>query len=517
MMCEGTDQIKENKLMIAVQKFENFKMKPGETLEKFDSRFIEILNEMESLGKDYSQREKNLKILRALPNEWDMKVVVMRESNDLSKITTFELFSDLKAFEFDIDRRKDEETPSSKVTALVASTVESGQTADSDSEQDELALFIKQFRKFVKGGKSYLKKGSSKPTAEGKDFKASKGNTTNGYLCYNCKKPGHFIKDCPYPESKRYTYEKNAFRAERKMNQQKERIRALLSEFEKTKEASPSSSKLPVESDSEDSTDSDDNEALICLMAKEEEVNSSDSIFTKDSHDETIHSLLVLMEDIKAIKSDNKTLREENLLLKRSNEQLFDEAASNLAKFKEAEEKYLYLNMSHEDLFTEASCRIADCIEPKKENKALTKKFNETETREKCWLRKLDCFGKSSRQLKEMLEQQRPAGDMIGIGYNPCDWMECLYKDIPGIAPTLTYVRELKQSNNVEEVYTFGKGKQVAVDCERYTVRKFLKNLPEEKLEKIVKIIFDPKRDLEEALERMNLDNLRYAKEAKEL
>ncbi|KAL8481766.1 hypothetical protein ACS0TY_028063 [Phlomoides rotata] len=292
-----------------------------------------------------------------------MKVVAMRESKDLSKISTFELFSDLKAFEFDIDRRKDEETPSSKVIALMASTVESGQAADSDTG--------------------------------GKDSKASKGNPTNDYLCYNCKKPGHFIKDCPYPESKRYTDEENASRAKRKRKQEKERIRALLSEFEKTKET--------------------------------KEVNSSESVLTKDSPDETIHSLLLLMEDVKAIKNEIEILKEENILLKKSNEQLLEEAASNMEKRNEAEEKYTYLNISHEDLFTEASCRIADCIELKKENEALTKKLSETETREKCWLRKLDCFGKSSRQLKEMLEQQRPAGDLSGIGYNPCDWMEYLH------------------------------------------------------------------------------------------
>ncbi|KAL8457775.1 hypothetical protein ACS0TY_035594 [Phlomoides rotata] len=64
---------------------------------------------MESLDKHYSQREKNLKVLRALPTQWDMKVVAMRESKDLSKTSTFELFSDLMAFEFDIDRRKDED------------------------------------------------------------------------------------------------------------------------------------------------------------------------------------------------------------------------------------------------------------------------------------------------------------------------------------------------------------------------------------------------------------------------
>ncbi|KAL8522926.1 hypothetical protein ACS0TY_013034 [Phlomoides rotata] len=47
-----------------------------------------------------------------------MKVVVMRESKDLSNITTFGLFSDLKTFEFDIDRRKDEKTSTSKVITL---------------------------------------------------------------------------------------------------------------------------------------------------------------------------------------------------------------------------------------------------------------------------------------------------------------------------------------------------------------------------------------------------------------
>ncbi|KAL8529177.1 hypothetical protein ACS0TY_006579 [Phlomoides rotata] len=137
---------------------------------------------MESLGNYYSQRENNLKVLRVLPTEWDMKVVAKRESKDLSKITTFELFSNLKAFEFDIDRRKDKETPSSKVVALVASTAESSHAVDSESDQDELTLFIKQFRKFVKEGKSDLKKGSSKPTAEGKDSKASKGNNINGFI-----------------------------------------------------------------------------------------------------------------------------------------------------------------------------------------------------------------------------------------------------------------------------------------------------------------------------------------------
>lgn len=57
MICEGSEQIKEKKLMIVVQESEYFKPKSDENLDKFISRFTEILNELESLGKGYSQRE----------------------------------------------------------------------------------------------------------------------------------------------------------------------------------------------------------------------------------------------------------------------------------------------------------------------------------------------------------------------------------------------------------------------------------------------------------------------------
>ncbi|XP_075489525.1 uncharacterized protein LOC142528370 [Primulina tabacum] len=66
-LCEGNDQAKENNLTVAIQKFDNAKMKPGETLAEFDERFSGIIIELISLGKDYSNREISLKVMRALP------------------------------------------------------------------------------------------------------------------------------------------------------------------------------------------------------------------------------------------------------------------------------------------------------------------------------------------------------------------------------------------------------------------------------------------------------------------
>ncbi|KAL8508102.1 hypothetical protein ACS0TY_018601 [Phlomoides rotata] len=107
-----------------------------------------------------------------------MKVVAMRESKDLSKITTFELFSDLEAYEFDIDRRKDEETSTSKVRTPVAAAAESNTIVESEDDQDKLALFI--------------------------------------------KKPGHFIKDYLYLETKKYSDDEREDMAERKKKQDKD-------------------------------------------------------------------------------------------------------------------------------------------------------------------------------------------------------------------------------------------------------------------------------------------------------
>ncbi|XP_073020393.1 uncharacterized protein [Primulina eburnea] len=66
-ICEGNEQTKENKLSVAMKKFENLKMKAGETLSEFDERFSSLVNELATLGKEYDTREVAHKVMRALP------------------------------------------------------------------------------------------------------------------------------------------------------------------------------------------------------------------------------------------------------------------------------------------------------------------------------------------------------------------------------------------------------------------------------------------------------------------
>ncbi|XP_073137084.1 uncharacterized protein [Henckelia pumila] len=55
-LCEGNEQTKENKLSVATQKFENIRMKPGESMSEFYERVSSIIIELDALGKTFKPR-----------------------------------------------------------------------------------------------------------------------------------------------------------------------------------------------------------------------------------------------------------------------------------------------------------------------------------------------------------------------------------------------------------------------------------------------------------------------------
>ncbi|KAL8469754.1 hypothetical protein ACS0TY_032558 [Phlomoides rotata] len=69
------------------------------------------MNEINILGKEYTKRETTLKIIRSLPEKWDVFTVIFQNTKDLNEVSTQQLFSELKAFEFDLNKRKAVKTP----------------------------------------------------------------------------------------------------------------------------------------------------------------------------------------------------------------------------------------------------------------------------------------------------------------------------------------------------------------------------------------------------------------------
>ena len=66
---EGNNQVKKSRINILVHDYELFSIKDFESIVEMFSRFIVIVNELESLVKIYIEVEKVMKILRSLPNK----------------------------------------------------------------------------------------------------------------------------------------------------------------------------------------------------------------------------------------------------------------------------------------------------------------------------------------------------------------------------------------------------------------------------------------------------------------
>ncbi|KZV26668.1 hypothetical protein F511_34430 [Dorcoceras hygrometricum] len=215
---EGNDETKENKLTVAQQKYESIKMKDGETMEEFDERFSAVVKELTSLGKEYVNRELALKVMRALPREWDVKTMAMQESKDLNKLELHDLFANLKAYEFELETRSEAGPSTTQPTkALVATTPEqcspsTSKTADQLSN-DVMSLFVKKFGKYLR--KSY------KPSFSYNNYNKYEKLSTD-MNCFNCGRLGHFATDCNRP-NKEYRPRKDEKKDERSKERSKER------------------------------------------------------------------------------------------------------------------------------------------------------------------------------------------------------------------------------------------------------------------------------------------------------
>ena len=91
---EGTNQVKESKINLLVHN-ELLLMKENETIVEMITRFTDIVNGLEALGKTYKESEKVMKILRSFPSKWHTKVTAIHEAKDLTKLPMEELIGSL--------------------------------------------------------------------------------------------------------------------------------------------------------------------------------------------------------------------------------------------------------------------------------------------------------------------------------------------------------------------------------------------------------------------------------------
>nr|GEU72964.1 retrovirus-related Pol polyprotein from transposon TNT 1-94 [Tanacetum cinerariifolium] len=151
------NQVKDNKIDLLVQQYEEFVISEDEFVNSAFARFNTIITSLKALNDGYSSKNYVRKFLRALRRKWRAKVTTIKESKDLTSLSLDELIGNLKVHEIII--KKDSKIVKAKVDrkslALKAKKECSDeQCSTSASEDEEYVMATFQRSRDDKNGKS---------------------------------------------------------------------------------------------------------------------------------------------------------------------------------------------------------------------------------------------------------------------------------------------------------------------------------------------------------------------------
>nr|GEV50486.1 hypothetical protein [Tanacetum cinerariifolium] len=154
-MC-GSEYAEQDKKAAILYEYETFKANEGEQLLDTYLRYLQVINALKKCGYKKDNYELNYKFLNNLQLEWKQYGTLMRQTKNLMDINIDALYNILKQNQGDVN--------------------------------DALGYKKKSANKKQEYVKSNDKKEDKKVDEKKRDLSKVK--------CYNCKKEGHFAKDC---------------------------------------------------------------------------------------------------------------------------------------------------------------------------------------------------------------------------------------------------------------------------------------------------------------------------------
>ncbi|GJR34938.1 zf-CCHC domain-containing protein [Tanacetum coccineum] len=194
---QGNKQVKDNKIDLFVQKYEEFTITDDETIDCAFSRFNTIITSLKALDESFSSRNHVRKFLRALPSKWRPKVTAIEESKDLSKLSLDELVGNLKVYEVvlekDLEIAKNKKEKYKSLALKARQVLSDDDTSSSDSNDEEYAMAVRDFKKFFRRRGKFVRQ----PYDDKRNFRKIKEDKKEDRRCFKCGDPNHFISDCP--------------------------------------------------------------------------------------------------------------------------------------------------------------------------------------------------------------------------------------------------------------------------------------------------------------------------------
>ncbi|GJY34924.1 hypothetical protein Tco_0419393 [Tanacetum coccineum] len=100
----GNSQVKNNKIDLLVQQYEQFIISKDEYIDSAFARFNTIITSLKGLNEGYSSKNYVRKFIRALHPKWRAKVMTIEESKDLTSLSLDEFIGNLKVHEMIIKK-----------------------------------------------------------------------------------------------------------------------------------------------------------------------------------------------------------------------------------------------------------------------------------------------------------------------------------------------------------------------------------------------------------------------------
>nr|GFB82729.1 hypothetical protein [Tanacetum cinerariifolium] len=248
----GSEYGEQDRKAAVLYEYETFKATEAKLLLDTYIRYLQVINDLKKCGYSKDNCELNFKFLNNLQPEWKQYATMMRQNKNLMDINIDALYNILKPNQGDVNdamgfKKKPivvtsdplaliaEKTKVSKSKEKVVVSSDSegsssddfnseGSSSDDFSELKKItALLAKTFfrRKFYSkptnnnlrtssSSQSANKKQGFVKTGDKKEDKKSneKKRDMSKVKCYNCKKEGHFEKDCKKAKVKDYEYYK---------------------------------------------------------------------------------------------------------------------------------------------------------------------------------------------------------------------------------------------------------------------------------------------------------------------
>ena len=204
---EGASSQKDARIDTLRSKFYRFGRKEGEKVEVNYNRLTTLSTDLVSLGApDITDHLVVRQLLRSLDESFEHLVMMIKERSNYRKMTPADVLETLTTYELELEEKRDVNGSRRRSHALKAkasrhSSPERSSASGAESDDPtgigrDLALIVKRFQRFQRSSSSPNKSYSSRHSSSS-HRSSSRSSPAKDNNCYKCKKPGHYIADCP--------------------------------------------------------------------------------------------------------------------------------------------------------------------------------------------------------------------------------------------------------------------------------------------------------------------------------